>query len=157
MTDAVMLARRKRLHHTPAFSRGFQPFSTGPARPLEHAMHARSSDGDDRFIKHHERHFPIVLQRMLVVIVEDCLLFPLRDPTVARRARSVDSTAISTGETTRREFQPAEQPLRWQLGSLRPVRDVVDAGVASGLRNPMVLQSSPSAFCRACSLPSARR
>src|SRR6516162_6824472 len=87
---------------------------------------------------------------MAGVEVEDGRLLPRLEPPVAGDecvvlvGRSVAGPPIV--KLAGADAEPADESLRGDLGSLGPVPDEIDDGVAGDLGNPSPRQSSPSSF-----------
>jgi hypothetical protein len=68
---------------TGAFERHLRVVLADPTRVAKHVVHAGGARGDDIGIEHHERQTAIALKRMLVVVVDYRLLFPIENPPIA--------------------------------------------------------------------------
>jgi hypothetical protein len=116
----------------------------------KHAIDARGADGNYVGIQHHEGEPPIALQGMTGVEVENGCLLPWFEPPVAGHERVVlvgqSVAGLPVVELARADAEPTDEALPGDFGTLGPVANEVDDGVASVVGNPGSGQSTPSSF-----------
>lgn len=81
--DVPVKMRPDRLREAGSFLRGLLVPAIEPTGRFEDAVHRRGTHGHHVVIEHHGRQAAVAFQRMAVVVVEDSLLFPILQPTVA--------------------------------------------------------------------------
>jgi len=81
--DVPVLVWAEGMVKTGAFKRDLDVVPPKPTCVTKHTVHARGACGDDIGIEHHEGEAAVALERILVVVVDDGLPFPVEKPPVA--------------------------------------------------------------------------
>jgi len=135
-----VLMRPGGLMKTGSFLRRFAVPAVHHAGRLEDTIDGRGADSYDVGIQHHEGQAAITFQRILPVEVENRFFFPIFQPPVARHQRVVfvdfSITFFPVVKLAATDAQPVDDRARRNLGSLRPVVDVIDDLVPRVVGNP---------------------
>jgi len=148
--DMPVFVGFERLHEALALLGGSPLVAVEQARPLEDSVDTGGAHGDDVLIEHHVGEPPVAFERESAVVVDDRLLLPSLQPSIPG-----DVAVVGMGPAVvllpevvlaGRQAHPGEDSLGGQLGTGRPLADVVDHFVTGVGGNPASFQSSPLAF-----------
>lgn len=140
----------ERLHETLALFGGSQLVAVEQARPLEVSVESGGAHSDDVLIEHHVGEPTVALEQESAVVVNDRLLGPSLQPAIPGIVAVVGMgpavvlfpEVVLAGRLVR----PGEDSLGGQLGTGRPIADVVAHLVTGVGGNPAPLQGPPLAF-----------
>ena len=130
--------------------RSSRPAAFKTRRAPTEGWSAGTTDRHDVVVEHHEGQAAITIEWMGIVVVEDGLLFPVLEPSIAWNLAVVlvglAVACFPIVKLARAEPQSAQQAFGGQFRANYPVAHVIDDFVANVVRNPAALSSPPLAF-----------
>ena len=121
----------------------FAAFLSDPTTFLQNSIGGGGADGHNISIEHHEGEPAVALQRILVVKVDDRLLFPGLQPEITENVAVVlvlfPVAFLPGGVFTRRDAQPEKKDPGSDAYDCRPFGDEVDHFVTLIMGNPAAL------------------
>ena len=148
--DVPVLVRTEWLLEAGSLEGRFSVMSLHQPGVAKHSVDARRTGGHHIGVEHHEGKTTVTFKRILVVKLDDGLLFPVFEPPVAGNpAIMLVDLAIALPpiiELALAQADPLNELLGRDLRPVRPIANVVDDSIASVVGNPGSGQSSPSTF-----------
>lgn len=143
----------ERLHEALALFGGSQLVAVEQARPLEVSVESGGAHSDDGLIEHHVGELTVGFEQESAVVVDD-LLSPSLQPAIPGIVAVVGMgpAVVLFPEVllAGRQVRPREDSLGGQLGTGRPIADVIAHLVTGVGGNPAPLQGPPAGVsCRA--------